>query len=134
MRVSAHRSCRCRKSWRHPGGPERGRAGEVSAEKWCGDSRSPQCSKSWWARRRGSAREPEAMKTITRRLGRLEESYGLRPETEFDRRLRTRIEAAQRRLAEARERGEVGPPETGPHFEARRRRFVAAVGFFPAVD
>jgi hypothetical protein len=60
------------------------------------------------------------MKAITRRLGRLEERLGLQPETEFDRRLRARIEAAQQRLAEARERGELGPPETGPNVEARR--------------
>src|SRR6266853_2149092 len=120
MRVSAHRSCRRRKSWRHPEGPERGGAGEVSAEKWCGDSRSQRGSKSRRAGRRGSAREPGAMKTVARRLHRLEERLGL-PETEFDQRLRARIEAAQRRLAGARERGELQPPETGPHTEACRR-------------
>ena len=69
------------------------------------------------------------MKTIAKRLYRLEERFGLQPETEFDRRLRARIEAAQRRLAEAREHGDLQPPETGPHTEACRRRFMAAVGF-----
>jgi hypothetical protein len=68
------------------------------------------------------------MKTIARRLHRLEERLGLQPETEFDRRLRTRIDAAHRRLAEARERGELQPPETGPHTEACRRRLMGAFG------
>lgn len=68
------------------------------------------------------------MKTITRRLHRLEQRLGLQPETEFDRRLRTRIEAAQQRVAEARERGELGSPDTGPLVEARRRRFMEAFG------
>jgi hypothetical protein len=68
------------------------------------------------------------MKTITRRLHRLEERLGLQPETEFDRRLRTRIEAAQQRVAKARERGELQPPETGSLVEARRRRFRKAMG------
>ena len=68
------------------------------------------------------------MKTIARRLHRLEERLGLQPETEFDRRLRARVEAAQRRLAEARERGELGPPETGPLVEACRQRLMEAFG------
>jgi hypothetical protein len=64
------------------------------------------------------------MKSIVRRLHRLEESLGVGPETEFTRRLRERIEAARRRLAEARERGELGPPPSGPYFEARGKRFL----------
>jgi hypothetical protein len=68
------------------------------------------------------------MKTIARRLHRLEERLGLQPETEFDRRLRARIEAAQRRLAEARERGELPPPEKGPLVEGCRRRLMEAFG------
>jgi hypothetical protein len=68
------------------------------------------------------------MKTIARRLHRLEERLGLQPETEFDRRLRARIEAAQRRLAEARERGDLQPPETGPLVEGRRQRLMEAFG------
>ena len=68
------------------------------------------------------------MKTIARRLHRLEERLGLQPETEFDRRLRARIEVGQRRLAEARERGELQPSETGPLVEACRRRLKEAFG------
>jgi hypothetical protein len=68
------------------------------------------------------------MKTIARRLHNLEERLGLQPDTEFDRRLRARIEAAQRRLAAARERGELGPPDTGPLVEACRRRLIEAFG------
>ena len=68
------------------------------------------------------------MKTIARRLHRLEERLGLQPETEFDRRLRARIEAAQRRLAEARERGELGPPDAGPLIQGCRRRLMGAFG------
>jgi hypothetical protein len=68
------------------------------------------------------------MKAITRRLGRLEERLGLQPETEFDRRLRARTEAAQRRLAEAREHVESGPPAAGPLVEACRRRLMEAFG------
>ena len=69
------------------------------------------------------------MKTITRRLHRLEERLGLQPETEFDRRLRARIAAGQQRLTEARERSELLPPEIGPLVEARRQRFMQALGF-----
>jgi hypothetical protein len=68
------------------------------------------------------------VRTIARRLQRLEEGFGFQPETEFDRRLRARIEAAQRRLAEARERGDLQPPETGPQTEACRRRLMEAFG------
>jgi hypothetical protein len=68
------------------------------------------------------------MKMVTR-LHRLEERFELQPETEFDRRLRARVEAGHRRLAEARERGELQPPETGPHVEARRQRFMESMGF-----
>jgi hypothetical protein len=47
------------------------------------------------------------MKSINRRIRKLEEKYGLGPvETEFSRRLRERIEEGRRRLGEARERGE----------------------------
>jgi hypothetical protein len=69
------------------------------------------------------------MKTIARRLHRLEERLGLQPETEFDRRLRARVEAAQRRFADARELGGLRPPETGPLVEACRRRLMRALGF-----
>ena len=47
------------------------------------------------------------MKSIDRRIRRLEEKYGLGPvETEFSRHLRERMEHGRRRLAEARERCE----------------------------
>ncbi len=46
------------------------------------------------------------MKSIIRRLGKLEDRLGLAPETEFDRQLRARIEAGRHRLAKAKERGE----------------------------
>jgi hypothetical protein len=46
------------------------------------------------------------MKTIDRRLRRLEDRFCPPVETEFDRQLRARIEAGRRRLAEAKERGE----------------------------
>jgi hypothetical protein len=68
------------------------------------------------------------MKTIARRLHTLEVRLGLQQETEFNRCLRARIELAQRRLAEARERGELVPPEMGPHTAACRRRLMEAFG------
>jgi hypothetical protein len=68
------------------------------------------------------------MKTITRRLHRLEERLGLQPETEFERRMRARIEAAHRRLAKARERGELEPPDAGTLVGACRRRLREAFG------
>lgn len=46
------------------------------------------------------------MRTLSRRLRKLEDRFGLAPETEFERRLRVRIEAGRRRLAEAHQRGE----------------------------
>jgi hypothetical protein len=46
------------------------------------------------------------MKTIIRRLRRLEDRFGPAVETESDRQLLARIEAGRRRLAKAKERGE----------------------------
>jgi len=46
------------------------------------------------------------MQAIIRRLRKLEERFGPAVETECTRRLRERIEAGRRRLAQARERGE----------------------------
>jgi hypothetical protein len=66
------------------------------------------------------------MKAIIRRLRRLEDRLGPAIETEFARQLRERIEEGRRRVAEARERGELGPPESGPLFEARRQRLLEA--------
>ncbi len=55
------------------------------------------------------------MRTLSRRLRKLEDLYQIGPETEFDRRLRERIEAGRRRLAEleAREQGPA-PCHTEP--------------------
>jgi len=55
-------------------------------------------------------RREGAMRTLSRRLRKLEDRFGLAPETEFDRQLRLRIEAGRRRVAEARERGELSSP------------------------
>jgi hypothetical protein len=49
------------------------------------------------------------VRTVVRRLRRLEDRFGPAMETEFSRRLRERIEAGRRRVAEARERGELEP-------------------------
>ena len=51
------------------------------------------------------------MKTIARRLQKLEHGFRLGPETESERQLRAQIEEGRRRVAEARARG-VLPPET----------------------
>lgn len=66
------------------------------------------------------------MKTISRRLRRLEERLAPARETEFERRLRERIELAYR-VAEARERIEGPPrPEDYPHAEFLHQQFVQA--------
>jgi len=52
------------------------------------------------------------MKTITRRLLRLENGLGLGPETESERRLHARIEEGRRRVADARARGDLPPLDT----------------------
>jgi hypothetical protein len=51
------------------------------------------------------------MKAIARRLHRLEGQFGSPGETEYDVWLRQRLEAADRRIAEARKRGELPPAE-----------------------
>jgi hypothetical protein len=66
------------------------------------------------------------MKSIIRRIRRLEERSGPAGETEFTRRLRERLDVGRRRVAESQERGELGPPDTGPLFEARRQRLIEA--------
>ena len=55
------------------------------------------------------------MRTISRRLQRLEEGFGLGPETEEDRRLRERLEKFRRRIAERRAREGLPPLETDEH-------------------
>ena len=54
------------------------------------------------------------MRTITRRLQKLEDACGLGPETEGERQLRARIEEGRQRVAELRARGEL-PPATSQH-------------------
>jgi len=51
------------------------------------------------------------MKTIIRRLRRLEDRFGLAPETEFDRQLLARLEEGLRRVADAREHSKHGTDE-----------------------
>jgi hypothetical protein len=63
------------------------------------------------------------MKAIVRRLLRLADRFGSPGETEYDLWLRQRLEAAQRRIAEARKRGELRPAEEErplTEFEQRR--------------
>ena len=63
------------------------------------------------------------MKAIVRRLHRLEDQFGSRGETEYDLWLRQRIEAANRRIAEAVKRCELPPAEEGrPLTEYDQRR------------
>src|SRR5882724_1594463 len=50
------------------------------------------------------------MKSLSRRILKLEERFGPAVETAFSRPLRERIEAGRRRLAEAKERGEWSGP------------------------
>jgi hypothetical protein len=54
----------------------------------------------------------EIVRTIARRLQRLEEGFRLGPETEEDRRLRERLESARRRAAERRACEGLPPLET----------------------
>ena len=49
------------------------------------------------------------MRTLSRRLRKLEDRYRIGPETEFDRRLRERVAEARRRLVEVEERQGLKP-------------------------
>jgi len=69
------------------------------------------------------------MKTIVRRLRRLEDRFCPPVETEFSGRLLSMIAAGRRRVAEARERGELGPPEPAAMPESHRRQLFEAVAF-----
>jgi len=69
------------------------------------------------------------MKGISRRLRQLEEGLGIGPETEFTRRLRERIWAGLRRVAEVRARGESQAHESEPLAEVRHKRLLEAAGF-----
>jgi shikimate kinase len=63
------------------------------------------------------------MKAILRRLHRLKDQFGSPGETEYDLWLRQRLEAAHRRIAEARKRGELPPAEEErPLTELEQRR------------
>jgi hypothetical protein len=63
------------------------------------------------------------MRPIARRLHRLEGQFGSPGETEYDVWLRQRLEAADRRIAEAVKRGELPPAEEGrPLTEYDQRR------------
>ena len=63
------------------------------------------------------------MKAIVRRFHRLEDQFGSPGETEYDLWLRERLEAAHRRIAEARKRGELPPAEEErPLTEYEQRR------------
>jgi hypothetical protein len=63
------------------------------------------------------------MKAIVRRLHRLEDQFGSPGETEYDLWLRQRLEAAHRRIAEARKRGELPlADEERPLIEFDQRR------------
>jgi hypothetical protein len=67
------------------------------------------------------------MKSISRRIRRLEKQrFGTAADIEFSRRLRERIQEGHRRVAEARAREGLGPPEWGPLDEFYRRRLVEA--------
>ena len=68
------------------------------------------------------------MKTIERRLRKLEGRIGPEVETEHDRWLMARLDAAARRRKEAEERGEHQPPERGPGFEEHRQALREALG------
>ena len=54
-------------------------------------------------------------RTISRRLGRLEDRLGFGPETEDHRRLRERLVSARRRLAEWRAHERLPPEEERQH-------------------
>jgi len=64
--------------------------------------------------------------TIERRLRKLEDRFHT-VETDFNRRLRERIAAGQRRLRDAEEKGLCKPPERGPWREFTRQRLLNAV-------
>jgi hypothetical protein len=68
------------------------------------------------------------MKTIIRRLDRLEERLAPRAETEFAKSLLEKIEAGRRRVAEARESGLLPPPAPDDDQQAEfwRKRLVQA--------
>ncbi len=68
------------------------------------------------------------MKSVDRRLLKLNDRFGPAIETEFSRRLRERIITARRRIAEARERGELEPcAEVRPRDAQNGRQPIAEI-------
>ena len=65
------------------------------------------------------------MKILERRLRKLEDRFGPPEETEHDRWLMARLDAAERRR---KERGDYRPPERGHGFELHRQMMREALG------
>jgi hypothetical protein len=82
--------------------------------------------KAYWAAQQHDQSQPSStdygavVRTIARRLQKLERGFGLGPETEDDRRLRERLETARRRAAERRAREGLPPLETDDQREDLR--------------
>jgi len=68
------------------------------------------------------------MKILERRLRKLEDRFGPPEETEHDRWLMARLDAAARRRKEAEESGRLQPVEREPEFEGRLQNLRAALG------
>jgi hypothetical protein len=68
------------------------------------------------------------MKVLERRLRNLEDRFGPEVETEHDRWLMARLDAAERRRKEREERGEYQPLERGPGFDIHRQVMREALG------
>jgi hypothetical protein len=66
------------------------------------------------------------MKVLERRLRKLEDRFGPEVETEHDRWLMARLDAAERRR---KERGDYRPPERGAGFELHRQTLMEAYGW-----
>ena len=69
------------------------------------------------------------MKILERRLRKLEDRFGPPEETEHDRWLMARLDAAARRRKEMEERGECQPVEREPGFEEHRQMLMEAYGW-----
>lgn len=68
------------------------------------------------------------MKTIERRLRKLEDRFGPEVETEHDRWLMARLDAAARRRKEAGESGLLQPVVRGPEFDGHVQSLREALG------
>ena len=71
------------------------------------------------------------MKIIDRRLRKLEKQFGPAEETEHDRWLMARLDAAAQRRKELEESGLLQPVERGPGFEEHRQALREAYGWRP---